>query len=425
MKVAFFCNYNKKSPEKIQNLEEGNIGLGGTQYLFMLVVSNLQKQFNNEKENYILLTNQQINIDSNILQYSQVKDIKEAYKWCNNNYYDYLVIRENDINLFSEKEIRESKTSFILWAHNYIGKNTENLLYRQKKIAKLICVSRQQYINMRNSLAYKKMTYINNCLGRYIDDKNLDETLKKGNHIYYIGAIEPSKGVHNVIKIFKSVNKKNKNSKLVIIGGMGNLRAKDTKTGTMQLTYPNYENKLLNMIKSNKLEKKVEFTGILNSNEIKEKVKENPGIGLVSISRPFIGETFCMTALELESYGIPVVSRRRYDGLETSVKRFTTGFLEITDRKLVKRILEIEQDNDLYIQMARNSIEHAKNFSITKIVYEWQKLFFNIDIQPEEYKETAIYKIKNNIKINFITTRELVVRLQTKILLKIYRKWMR
>ena len=43
MKFAFYCNYNKEFNERIETLEEGNIGIGGTQYLFMLVVSNYKK----------------------------------------------------------------------------------------------------------------------------------------------------------------------------------------------------------------------------------------------------------------------------------------------------------------------------------------------------------------------------------------------
>ena len=62
MRFAFYCNYNKKFNERIENLEEGNMGIGGTQYLFMLVVSNLQKKYNSSTDKYILLTNQELDI---------------------------------------------------------------------------------------------------------------------------------------------------------------------------------------------------------------------------------------------------------------------------------------------------------------------------------------------------------------------------
>ena len=44
MKVAINWDFNKKMTNKIEDLEEGNIGIGGTQYLYLLIVSNLQKK---------------------------------------------------------------------------------------------------------------------------------------------------------------------------------------------------------------------------------------------------------------------------------------------------------------------------------------------------------------------------------------------
>ena len=179
-----------------------------------------------------------MNASSNIIEYKQVKDIREAHKWCEENEYDYLIIRANDINSFQREEIKKSKVKFILWAHNYIGKQTEKITFLEKNIVKLICVSKQQYINMRTSIAYKKMTYINNCIGSYVDNKKKDKAIRNMNRIYYIGAIEPEKGVHNVINIFSKVYKKNSNVKLILIGGLGNLRAKNIPLGKLKLSYP-------------------------------------------------------------------------------------------------------------------------------------------------------------------------------------------
>ena len=75
MKVAFFCDFNKNFNKKIENLEEGNIGIGGTQYLFMLIVSNLQKKYNSNKDEFMLLTNVELNINHEEIIYHKVEDI--------------------------------------------------------------------------------------------------------------------------------------------------------------------------------------------------------------------------------------------------------------------------------------------------------------------------------------------------------------
>ena len=425
MKFAFYCNYNKEFNERIETLEEGNIGIGGTQYLFMLVVSNLQKKYGSSTNKYILLTNQKLNVSYNVLEYEQVKDIKEAYKWCEENEYDYLIIRANDIISFQREEIKKSKVKFILWAHNYIGKRTEKITFLEKNIVKLICVSKQQYINMKTSIAYKKMTYINSCIGSYVDNKKEDKPIKNTNKIYYIGAIEPEKGVHNVIEIFSKIYKKKNNVKLILIGGLGSLRAKNITLGKLQLSYPKYEEKLLELIEKNNIKDKVEFLGVLDNREIKEIISKNPGIGLLSVSRPLMGETFCMTALELESYGMPVVARDRKDGLRTSIKNQKTGFLEKTDKKIAKRIIEIINDNKRYEDMSHNAIEYAKQFSITNIVDRWNKILLEINEVDEEFKENIIYKLKTKLKFNFNTFREMLLRIQSKILFEKYKKWKR
>lgn len=366
-----------------------------------------------------------MNASSNIIEYKQVKDIREAHKWCEENEYDYLIIRANDINSFQREEIKKSKVKFILWAHNYIGKQTEKITFLEKNIVKLICVSKQQYINMRTSIAYKKMTYINNCIGSYVDNKKKDKAIRNMNRIYYIGAIEPEKGVHNVINIFSKVYKKNSNVKLILIGGLGNLRAKNIPLGKLKLSYPKYEEKLLKLIEENNIKDKVEFLGILNNKKINELISQEPGIGLLSVSKPLMGETFCMTALELESYGIPVVARDRKDGLRTSIKNKKTGFLEKTDRKIAKRIIEILQDSQCYEDMSHNAIEYAKKFSITNIVDRWNKILIEIDKVDEEFDENLIYKIKTKIKYNFNTFSEFLLRVQSKILFEKYKKWKR
>lgn len=423
MKFAFYCDYNKEFKDRIDTLEEGNVGIGGTQYLFMLVVSNLQKKYNSSTNKYMLLANQMINISPDVVEYERVEGLKEAHEWCEKNEYDYLIIRANAINEFPIEDIKKSKVKFILWAHNYIDKKVEKILHLEKNIIKLICVSKQQYINMKTSIAYKKMTYINNCIGSYVDAEKNDKKLKNTKRIYYIGAIEPEKGVHNVIKIFSKINKKDKSTKLLLIGGLGNLRSRVISLGKLKLTYPKYEENLLELIEKNDIKDKVEFLGVLNNKQIKEIILKKPGIGLISVSRPLMGETFCMTALELESYGIPVLARDRKDGLRTSIKNKKTGFLERTDNKIVRRSIKLIEDDLLYEKMSYNSIAYAKEFSITKIVDRWYEILNNINKVDKEFKENVILRLKTKTKCNFITFKEIILRIQSKILFEKYKKW--
>lgn len=424
MKVAFYCDFNKNMTNKIEDLEEGNIGIGGTQYLYLLIVSNLQKK-NIDKENtYVLLTNCEINVKKDIVTYKNVESINEAYTWCENNKYEYLVIRANKITSVNENNLKNGKTKIILWAHNYVDKSVEKILYENENIVKLICVSKQQYINLRSSIAYSKMTYINNCIGSYIDSARI-QYKKNNNIIYYIGAVEPNKGIHELIKIFSSINKKNPNTRLMIIGGIGKLRAKEIELGKMQITYKEYEKKIIALINKRGLNARIEFKGVLDAKQIRNIIKDNGGIGVVSVSRPLMGETFCMTALELESYGIPVIARKRCDGLSTSICNEYSGFLEKKDSGIIKDVDLLIKNEHIYREMSCNAIKYAKTFSVTSTIEKWCKLFENLQAVPTEYKESLFVKFEKMINKSVITPREFFVRIQTKVLNMRYKGWMK
>lgn len=424
MKIAFYCNFNKNMENEIDSLEEGNIGIGGTQYLYLLIVSNLQKKNTNRENNYVLLTNCEINVKKDIITYKNVGNINEAYMWCEKNEYEYIIIRANEIASINANNLKSGKTKIILWAHNYVDKKVEELLYKNENVVKLVCVSKQQYINLKNSIAYSKMTYINNCIGSYIDSVEL-QYKKNNNIIYYIGAVEPNKGIHELIKIFSSVNKKNPNTKLVIIGGIGKLRAKEIKLGKMQITYKEYEKKIMRLINKKKLNQQVEFKGVLEAKKIRNIIKDNGGIGIISVSKPLMGETFCMTALELESYGIPVIARKRCDGLSTSIYNGYSGFVEKNDRKIINAVNLLIKNEKIYRKMSYNAIKYAKEFSVTNIINKWFKLFEDLQAVPAEYKETLFIKFEKKINKSLITPRELVVRIQSKILNMKYKGWMK
>lgn len=412
MKFAFYCDYSKEFKNKIETLENGNVGIGGTQYLFMLVVSNLQKKYNSPINKYLLLSNKKININSNVLQYKQVKNLKFAHKWCEENKYNYLIIRANSISEFSKEDIRNSKVKFILWAHNYIDKIVEKILYLEKNVVKLICVSQQQYINMQTSIAYKKMDYINNCIGSY----TIKENAKQTENLIYMGVPAPSKGLHNAIKIFRLVKRKVPKAKLIVIGSL-KVRNDTIKLGKLNITYKCYEDYIIKLINKYNLKEDIVFLGNLDFVEVKKVIEKYGGVGMVNPSYCWKDETFCLSAIEFESFGIPVVSRRRNDGLNTSIKQNETGFLELTDRKIAKRVGELFTDKQLYYDCSKRAKDYSEKFKSDKIVDIWYE------------KLNEIEKISNiNEKKQKKFLKRIVLFLkkcQNKILTKKYVKWMR
>ena len=63
MRIAFYCEFNYNSKIDLNEIEMGNIGLGGAQYLFLLVANNLAKK--DRKNKYYMISNKKLNIKNN------------------------------------------------------------------------------------------------------------------------------------------------------------------------------------------------------------------------------------------------------------------------------------------------------------------------------------------------------------------------
>ena len=78
MRIAFYCELEKLKNKLVAvDLEGGNPGIGGTQYLFLLTVKYLNEIYG---ENYcILLTDTKIDLQENKIKdtLESIKDIKE------------------------------------------------------------------------------------------------------------------------------------------------------------------------------------------------------------------------------------------------------------------------------------------------------------------------------------------------------------
>ena len=132
-----------------------------------------------------------------------------------------------------------------------------------------------------------------------------------------------------------------------------------------------------------------------------------------------------MTALELESYGIPVIARKRCDGLSTSICNEYSGFLEKKDSGIIKDVDLLIKNEHIYREMSCNAIKYAKTFSVTSTIEKWCKLFENLQAVPTEYKESLFVKFEKMINKSVITPREFFVRIQTKVLNMRYKGWMK
>ena len=118
----------------------------------------------------------------------------------------------------------------------------------------------------------------------------------------------------------------------------------------------------------------VNFLGLAGAE--KENYFIESAVGVVNPSG--IEETFCLSAVEMELCGVPIVTKRKY-GLLDTVSHKKTGLLFRTRKEFIHNIVRLLRDKELNYFLGNNAkvfvIDH---FEAEKIVFQWHQLFQNI-----------------------------------------------
>lgn len=369
-KIAFYIElYKYSSVLNNFNLDDGNPGIGGTQYLFLLTVKYLNKL--NGSDYAVLLTDGDIKINDSEIPIFVVKSARDAVYFCEKESIKKLVFNANVASQQPNDLFNSNSISFILWAHNTLNYRGQQVASIKNSIKRIVCVSYNQMINMEDSPCFHKCVYINNVITENFYERSFLTDYTK-NAVVYIGALFPQKGVHNLLDIWKLVEERVSNAELYIIGG-----AKIWNTDVFSEGYGGADSFYGRIIKSriNKLSKpsNVHFLGALDWNRINEIIKTFK-IGIVNPSYYYRDETFCMSALELECHGIPVISRQRHDGLNATILNGETGFLEKSNLEIANAVIRILNNSKLNRKLGANARNFASSFFIDQEVLKWTNI---------------------------------------------------
>ena len=97
-------------------------------------------------------------------------------------------------------------------------------------------------------------------------------------------------------------------------------------------------------------------------------------VGIVNPSHYMRDETFCMSAIELEAHEIPIVSRQRQDGLNTTIIHGETGYLEKKDVDIAKRIVELLHSKKRSIEMGQMARCYVHRFTPENEICKWKEI---------------------------------------------------
>lgn len=361
-----------KNTENIDftSIKEGNPGVGGTAYVQVLMATYLNDLYSNYRIT-IYVENEQI-FPNGILQ-RRVKDDVDAIEkaYVDNVDLFIFVAKYHDENFY--KLIDKYKVKSISWVHNYINYKILNELYYTEYIQRVIFVGQQHYDAYIDDKIMEKSSYIYNIVPT--NPNFIRENITNKKIVTYIGALHKSKGFDVLAKQWKNILIQVPDAKLYVIGS-GNLYDRSTKLGKYGIAESSYEQKFVKYIldSNGNILDSIIFCGTLGKE--KEEIFKKTSVGVPNPSGKT--ETFCLSAVELEACGIPVVTYNGY-GLLDTVKNNRSGFLSRSGRCLTKGIVKLLKNESLNSEMGNKGIVFSKsNFAPEILMPYWDKLFFEV-----------------------------------------------
>ena len=360
MNVGFFVEDTGYKNIHIENPEQGNPGIGGTWYEFALVADSLSRK---QKDWNIYLYHYNLNFYPESCRIVQIEDIQNLFEQCGKDQIDILIYKAGKGNAWYTY-LNSTGIKCLAWAHTFIGYEERKKIENSPWVLRLICVGREQYDNYIDEDIIEKSTCIYNMVCK--SDSLYRKKCEK-HTVTYMGALIPVKSFHKLARVWKKVLKNVPDAELNVIG-TGNLYNKNSKLGTYGIAESDYEKSFIKYLidRNGKIVKSVNFCGILDENK-KDLILET-AVGVVNPSTK--SETFCISAVEFEQYGVPVCSGRKNGLLDTVIHK-KTGLLSMTSWGLARDITRLLKDRELNEYYGNCAYIYSESFSAENMIKLW------------------------------------------------------
>lgn len=262
----------------------------------------------------------------------------------------------------------------VHWIHNFIDRVPIELGIAAGRINYGVCISANQLGTWWRSPVFSRITNIPNC----VDTASLEGQATDGgteNKIMFIGATRESKGFHDALRIFLQFHARHPEYKFYVAGGAG-LHGSAGPLSENGIFEQEYEDRCLKdlLYDRNGLQRpEIVLLGRISRAEVLRHLATTKVV-LVNPSWTSEPETFCISAVEAQGMGVPVVSTFR-GGLPEVILNGKSGILVKSkdDSCMVSAIERITGDERLAAEFAANGrINVAENFGVTRIASEWE-----------------------------------------------------
>jgi glycosyltransferase involved in cell wall biosynthesis len=367
-KLAFYFDASKLGEWEWSTFLNGEVGMSGTDGQFLLLVNEMSDLF----KVYFYLNEGYSSTDK--LTTVRVQDLSAAALDAKHQKVDLLIFNNKGDDSTREgiKTLNTLDQPFIMWDHNGPAKDFEDLLSKSSSLRRIVCVSKAHANWHRHKRYFNKVTFIYNGKDYAgILPTNRDEKFNIG----YLGAVDESKGFHWVAKAWPKVKSAIPNASLTVIGSI-KTHDRTRKTGDLGIAAEEFETNYIKPYLGNTLHEMsgVNFTGHISPKEMVSHFRRlNLGIVNPNI-KGGATETFCVSAIDFQGHGIPVIGGNA-GGLRETVQNRKTGILINNSEKLADAIIGLVKDKRLLLSLTENCSKWViEKFSRREIISEWINL---------------------------------------------------
>jgi glycosyltransferase involved in cell wall biosynthesis len=393
IKVGFYIDSQPYSDVDLRFPELGNPGIGGTQFSEIFTAYYLNELYSSKLQ-IVLLVNSPALLPPKLETFCVV-DVMDAATKSVREGCDLFIFCSKFLTLGLWRQLSELKIKVIARSDNFLSVEVLNWIASCPQIRRHVCVGQEQLDLYRDHRVFQKSIRIYNSIATARYQPN-DDTFKQGNTVVYIGSIIYPKGFHVLARVWPRILQQRPDAKLVVIGS-GKLYERSQKLGQWGVAEESYEAKYIRPFLSDRdgnLMKSVYFAGLLGAE--KDKILRNADVGVVNPTGET--ETFCISAVEIQACGTPVVSAAQGGLLDTIVHK-QTGLLGLSDRELIRNILYLLNEPDVSSRFGENGINFVtQNFDYQIIAKQWLKLiadvFNDTPLTPQAMKQNYFYNAK-------------------------------
>lgn len=391
MNILFYLPNAGCADVDCRDLDSGNPGIGGTEYIIQATVLHVIRSNINKSFDFIFAAQATDNLNPE-LNAIKVIDLND----CVRLYPDYIVFKYEPTEFEGIIDAVKGKdTKLIPWCHNFVKRSDLTILANCKKVARIVCVSEEQLHMYRDHKAFLKSSYVYNGMPILKEKQELPLYSSRPNEVTYIGSIVWFKGFHLLAQAWKKVVAAVPDAKLNVIGS-GKLYDRRSMLGKYGIAEESYEKSFMPYITDDNGEimPSVKFWGVLGAE--KNAILKRTRVGVPNPSG--ISETFCITALEMQAMGC-LVTTIDFGGFRNTVYAKTGLLFKNTD-KLADCIIHLLRADNQHIEEFDDYLE--SNFAFEKVAKDWMRLFEGL-----ESGNITTLRYNNSRKDNLMYLREI------------------